>query len=50
MAATLDRDPDGALIRRCGVMAVVISSGEVAAGDAIEVSLPADGGRPLEPV
>jgi MOSC domain-containing protein YiiM len=50
MAATLDRDPHGALIRRCGVMGVVISSGEVAAGDQIAVTLPAGGGRPLEPV
>ena len=50
MAAVLDRAPDGTLIRRCGVMAVVLSPGEVRAGDPIEVSMPADGGRPLEPV
>ena len=50
MAAVLDRTPDGGLIRRCGVMAVVRASGEVRAGDPVVVSLPADGGRPLEPV
>jgi MOSC domain-containing protein YiiM len=50
MAATLDRGSDGALIRKAGVMAVVVASGEVRAGDAIRVELPPGPQRPLEPV
>jgi MOSC domain-containing protein YiiM len=41
MAATLDRAPDGALIRKAGVMAVVRQGGIVRPGDAIAVALPA---------
>jgi MOSC domain-containing protein YiiM len=37
MAATLDRAPDGALIRRAGVMGVVLEGGEVRPGDPIRV-------------
>ncbi len=40
LAAVLDRAPDGSLIRRSGVMAVVVSGGVVRAGDAIEAVLP----------
>ena len=50
MEAVLDRDEEGGLIRRSGVMGVVLSGGEVAAGDAIEVELPAGRHRALEPV
>lgn len=50
MAATLDRDGDGKLIRKAGVMAVVLAGGEVRPGDAIEVELPAGERRALEPV
>jgi MOSC domain-containing protein YiiM len=50
MAATLDRAPDGSLVRKAGVMAVVVTGGEVRAGDAIEVvSQPAERFA-LEPV
>ena len=35
MAATLDKAADGSLVRKCGVMAVVISGGEVRVGDEI---------------
>lgn len=50
MAATLDKAPDGSLIRKSGVMAVVLEGGEVAPGDAIEiVALPPEA-LPLEPV
>ncbi len=38
MAATLDKAPDGTLIRKCGVMAVVVTSGDVRVGDAITLS------------
>ena len=50
MRATLDRDPAGELLRKAGVMAVVLEGGEVAAGDAIEVELPDGPQRALEPV
>jgi MOSC domain-containing protein YiiM len=50
MAAVLDRAPDGALVRKAGVMAVVVRGGYVAPGDAIEVVLPVGERRPLEPV
>ena len=35
MAATLDKAPDGSLVRKCGVMAVVVTGGAVRAGDEI---------------
>jgi len=38
MAATLDKAPDGSLIRKSGVMAVVVTSGDVRVGDAITLS------------
>jgi len=50
MAATLDRDAEGKLIRKAGVMAVVIEGGVVRAGDTIGVELPAAPHRPLNPV
>jgi len=40
MAATLDRGPDGELIRKAGVMAVVLSGGIVRPGDVVIVELP----------
>lgn len=40
MAATLDRAPDGSLVRKAGVMAVVVADGPVRPGDAITVELP----------
>lgn len=50
MAAVLGRDAEGRLVRKSGVMAIVIQGGEVRAGDAIAVDLPAGAPRPLEPV
>ena len=50
MAATLDRDADGNLVRKAGVMAIVLAPGEVKPGDAIEVELPPEPLRKLEPV
>lgn len=50
MAAVLDRDPDGGLVRKAGVMAIVISGGDVRPGDAIAVDLPAGEQQPLQPV
>jgi MOSC domain-containing protein YiiM len=48
--AVLDRDADGNLIRKAGVMAIVLRGGVVRVGDLIEVTLPHEPHRPLEPV
>lgn len=50
MAAVLDRSPDGALVRKSGVMSVVLKDGVVRPGDAIRVELPAEPHRVLPPV
>lgn len=50
MAATLARDADGRLVRKAGVMAIVLQGGTVQAGDAIRIDLPAGKAKPLEPV
>lgn len=50
MAAVLDRDAAGQLVRKAGVMAVVLSGGVVNVGDAIEVSLPPLPHRAMEKV
>ena len=50
MKATLDHDEEGNLVRKAGVMGVVVSGGEVRPGDAIRVELPPMPHRPLEPV
>jgi len=50
LAAVLDRTSDGALVRKCGVMGVVLSGGTVRAGDTITVTPPAGAHRPLAPV
>ena len=47
MAATLDHDADGKLIRKAGVMAIVRADGDVRPGDPITVTLPAGARRPL---
>lgn len=40
MKAVLDKDEKGNLIRKAGIMGIVIGSGEVKVGDAIKVKLP----------
>jgi MOSC domain-containing protein YiiM len=50
MAATLDRDDEGNLVRKAGVMAIVLSAGEIRPGDPIAVFLPPAPHRPLVPV
>ena len=50
MKATLDRDDDGELVRKAGVMGVVVAGGEVRPGDPIQVELPAEPHVPLAPV
>jgi MOSC domain-containing protein YiiM len=48
--AVLDRDAAGNLIRKAGVMAVVLRDGVVRPGDPIELSPPPGPPRALEPV
>jgi len=50
MAALLDRAPDGKLIRKAGIMGIVVASGIVCPGDPIQVNLPAEPHRSLERV
>ena len=50
MAATLDHDADGNLIRKAGVMAIVLADGEVHPGDEIRVDLPDEPYISLAPV
>lgn len=50
MAAVLDRDDNGKLIRKAGVMGTVITSGEVKPGDSVRVTLPAEPHEALERV
>jgi len=50
MAAVLERDEHGTLIRKAGVMAIVLVGGEVRPGDFILVELPPEPYRALEPV
>jgi hypothetical protein len=50
LAAVLDRDEEGRLVRKAGVMAVVLKAGLVQAGDRVLVRLPPPPHRRLEPV
>lgn len=50
MAAVLDRDAQGQLVRKAGVMAVVVAPGVVEAGDAILIEPPHPPHKPLVPV
>ncbi|MCB0062657.1 MAG: MOSC domain-containing protein [Caldilineaceae bacterium] len=50
MAAVLDHDEHGNLIRKAGVMGIVVIGGEVRAGDTITIELPPQPHRQLAPV
>ncbi|WP_327044337.1 MOSC domain-containing protein [Microbispora sp. NBC_01189] len=50
MKALLGRDEDGNLVRKAGIMGVVVMGGEVRPGDPIRVELPAGPHHPLQPV
>jgi MOSC domain-containing protein YiiM len=50
MAAVLDRDAQGNLVRKAGIMGVVLATGEVRAGDPIRVELLPEDNQRLEPV
>lgn len=49
-AAVLGRTPDGKLVRKAGVMSVVLTGGVVQPGDPIRVVLPAEPHRAMEKV
>jgi MOSC domain-containing protein YiiM len=49
-AAVLDRDAAGNLVRKAGIMAVVLEGGEVVPGDPIAVEFPPEPHLPLAPV
>jgi MOSC domain-containing protein YiiM len=42
MEATLDRDAHGNLVRKAGIMGIVLVGGEILPGDPIEAELPAE--------
>ena len=50
MHAVLDRDANGGLIRKTGVMGIVVAGGSVRPDDRIEIELPHGEQRALEPV
>lgn len=50
MAAVLGKDEHGGLVRKAGVMAIVLADGEVRPGDPIIIELPPEPHRLLEPV
>ncbi len=50
MAAMLDKDAAGNVVRKTGVMGIVLAGGTVAGGDAVQVVLPALPHRPMERV
>jgi MOSC domain-containing protein YiiM len=50
LAAVLERGAGGTLVRKAGVMSVVVAGGEVAPGDEIEIELPSGAHRSLEVV
>jgi hypothetical protein len=50
MAATLEKDRNGSLVRKAGVMAIVLESGDVRPGDVVSIELPPQPHRALQPV
>ena len=50
MKATLDRDQQGNLVRKAGIMAIVVAGGEVRRGDEVRIELPPPPHAPLTPV
>lgn len=50
MKAVLDRDAEGHLIRKAGIMGIVLADGQIELGDEIFIALPAEPHLPLERV
>jgi MOSC domain-containing protein YiiM len=47
MAATIDRDAEGNLVRKAGIMGIVLTAGEIRPGDPIRIEPPPLPHRPL---
>ena len=50
MDAVLDKSPKGELIRKCGEMGIVLTSGQISAGDKVRIKLPDHPHQKLERV
>ncbi|HIF72266.1 MAG TPA: MOSC domain-containing protein [Dehalococcoidia bacterium] len=50
MKAVLDRDAAGEIVRKTGVMSIVVSGGQVRPGDSVSIELPIGVHQPLLPV
>jgi MOSC domain-containing protein YiiM len=50
LQAVLDRDADGNLVRKAGIMGIVLVGGEIRPGDDIQIELPAQPHSRLRPV
>jgi MOSC domain-containing protein YiiM len=50
MAATLDRDAEGRLVRKAGIMGIVLAGGDVRPGDSIRATLPPEPHEALDRV
>ncbi len=50
MAAVLDRDTNGNLVRKAGIMGIVLAGGEVKIGNQIKIILPPEPHQPLKRV
>lgn len=50
MKAVLDKDEEGNLIRKAGIMGIVLADGEVHVNDEIRAELPPEPHEPLKPV
>jgi MOSC domain-containing protein YiiM len=48
LAAVLDKRPNGEVIRKSGIMTIVLASGTVKQGDAVALTLPPEPHLPLE--
>ena len=50
MQAVLDKDADGAIVRKAGIMGIVLDSGKIEVGDIIKLELPIEPFEKLAPV
>ena len=50
LSAVLDRDAEGRLVRRAGIMGTVLTPGKIRVGDEIVVRVPEGPAEPLQPV
>ena len=50
LSHTVDRDLNGTIVRKAGIMSIVLEGGDVRPGDAISLELPPKPHRPLVPV